>query len=100
MLQTQQQIHYLKIWASSYAKADTNSDCTISRADIAVILKNANGKYKVTKDVNGDGKIDLKDSISLSKLLLKQCTKTKWGAEISTHIYYLGNSITGFLAGL
>lgn len=55
----------------SYANADTNSDCTISRADIAVILKNANGKYKVTKDVNGDGKIDLKDSISLSKLLLK-----------------------------
>ena len=44
----------------SYANADTNSDCTISRADIAVILKNANGKYKVTKDVNGDGKIDLK----------------------------------------
>ena len=39
---------------------DTNSDCTIPRADIAVILKNANGKYKVTKDVNGDGKIDLK----------------------------------------
>lgn len=55
----------------SYANADTNSDCTISRADIAVILKNANGKYKVTKDVNGDGKIDLKDIISLSKLLLK-----------------------------
>lgn len=55
----------------SYANADTNGDCTISRADIAVILKNANGKYKVTKDVNGDGKIDLKDSISLSKLLLK-----------------------------
>lgn len=55
----------------SYANADTNSDCTISRADIAVILKNANGRYKVTKDVNGDGKIDLKDSISLSKLLLK-----------------------------
>ena len=54
-----------------YADADTNSDCTISRADIAVILKNANGKYKVTKDVNGDGEIDLKDGISLSKLLLK-----------------------------
>ena len=56
---------------SCYADADTNSDCTISRADIAVILKNANGKYKVTKDVNGDGEIDLKDGISLSKLLLK-----------------------------
>ena len=26
-----------------------------------------------------DGKIDLKDSISLSKLLLKQCTKNKMG---------------------
>ena len=55
----------------SYANADTNSDCTISRGDIAVILKSANGKYKVIKDVNGDGEIDLKDSISLSKLLLK-----------------------------
>ena len=55
----------------SYANADTNSDCTISRGDIAVILKSANGKYNVTKDVNGDRKIDLKDSISLSKLLLK-----------------------------
>lgn len=54
-----------------YADADTNSDCTISRADIAVILKNANGNYKITKDVNGDGEVDLKDGISLSKLLLK-----------------------------
>ena len=56
---------------ASYADTDTNNDCTLSRADIAAVLKNANGTYTVTKDVNGDGEIDLKDGINLSKLLLK-----------------------------
>lgn len=55
----------------SYAKADTNNDYTVSRADIAVLLKDANGEYTVTKDVNNDGSIDLRDSVSLSHLLLK-----------------------------
>lgn len=55
----------------SYYLADANNDYTISRADIATLLKNACGLCTVTKDTNNDGEIDLRDGISLAKLLLK-----------------------------